>query len=565
MSRINQDSETQDERSSYAYIGDNTGAKVTVRKSASPFYGTQNFYLEFSLSGDYLRGYGWDPQHAAHVVRIVYRRLDQHGKNTAEPAVVAGYISVKNVNLSSVFSQDSKYRIGVDVNDLADSLAARIDLAKKLIKQAEDKQQMGLQRKLDILETKLEVTLKYLIDAGWTHVILATGWRELLGREKFVDRLDINLDFFNFFYPEKAFPIGNISEYAWEKWVGRDKILWQLFPEGELVQSTTKKGRKLQNRYELKIGKSVSQQFPNLKVTFNYTANDVWSQESSEKTKLVTSKKWPTVDEVVEDNEKNLQTQPYGDEAEKARSKALKWAEKFLIQSVRLQKKGKKKLAQKNEDAAQRLWKAVARSCEKEQEKLISDVDNITDSTSDALIKAGIKAVNGMKKIQMLGGDEDGKASERTMNSLARKYEDRFDKQLENLKIASPDSPEIIRLTQELLKSQEAIQMTEGDTNQESKINKWIATNASKLEERYKINPALDDVMKSLIRIQLLVLGSTLPKSLLGDTEIKSYVEELQRHAREKAEKELQSLPEPEIAQIKGKDLESKVIPKAVQ
>jgi hypothetical protein len=165
----------QKERPNYVHTAGQTGGKTTARKLPIPFYGVQiSWQLEKPL-----RGYGWDPNQTANVVRIVYRPLDKDASPIGEPSVVAGYISVANVNLSEVL-QDNKYRIGVAVSDVADAIAARCDMARQLINQAISKQLLArardLELKLDLLKVKLS-EVHDLMDVGLTHIVLATGWR----------------------------------------------------------------------------------------------------------------------------------------------------------------------------------------------------------------------------------------------------------------------------------------------------------------------------------------------------------------------------------------------------
>jgi hypothetical protein len=541
VSRINQDSETQKERPSYVYIEGDTGAKITVRKSALLFYGLEApatpLHLRFApLPENTLEKYGWYPKHEAMLNWIYYRRLNTDGRNIAEDCVIAAYISVKNMDLSDAFGKDGKYRIGVDTHDLAESLEARIDFAKGLVEKSVGKEQINLKRKIKILETKKHITFKTLIEAGWTHVVLATGWRELLGKGKFVDRLDINLDFFDFFYPKEAFPIG----LPGETWIGRDQIIWQAFPKGEIVQSANKAGWILPNRYELKMRKFDSNNFPNLRITFNHASQDVWSQKSDRATKLMSPEGWPTIKEVVEENEKNLGLNYKGKDAEDARRKAQMWVQKFLAMAERYRKRGKKRIAEKNEKAARRLRIAIKKNYEKEQEELISGEGTTGQPTGEAegqgqsgseegttgqptgeaegqgqsgsgegttgrpawtgrgqgqsgsggkskkrehLTESTREALNYLGMTQLVGIDP-GKFHEKRMGELAEAYDEYLKEIVEELKDLSPDDPRLIDKITELMGTEAERQWTQSESN--TTFEKGRATAREKFKPRIK-------------------------------------------------------------------------------
>jgi hypothetical protein len=297
-----------------------------------------------------------------------------------------------------------------------------------------------------------------------------------------------------------------------------------------------------------------------LKITFNHAPFDLWNEDLGELEKPL--ERWATVAEVVEELEQELQSHPYGVEAKKARWRAKKWAEKFSRLARDLREKGKTELAKENEDAAQRLVKAVGNSLEIEQDKWISDLDNITDSTSKNLVKACRKALLGMAEISMSGGDEEGKLFERTRKSLLKKYEDRIEKQLEKLGKMSPDDPKFDEHVRELVKSNEQIYLLK-DADASSRWEVWREKNATALEERYKRNPALDKEMKSLLRIHVLVFDSKdIPESLSGDSNIKAYWEQLQAYVkqlRSTTEGSIE-LTQAEISRTEGKEIKGEAI-----
>jgi hypothetical protein len=538
------------ERPNYANLAGSTGGRTEARIPYAPFYGVQTSWLNDKS----LTGYGWDPKHTANVVRIVYRPLNEEGKLTGEPTVVAGYISVVNVNLDE-FLQDNKFRIGVDVTDVIDAIATRCNMLQELIKKALDEGSLErakeLEVKLDVLEIKLS-ELRDLMDVGVNHIVLATGWREIEGEGKFVDRLDLNSYFFKNFYPKEAFPIGNEAEG--QSWVNRDFFLWQLFPEGEIVYPCECE----HGLGQWRIGKSDSQRFPNLKIIFDHSDADVWDENLGETEKL--GEKWLAVSELVERLEQEIQKNPSGVEAKKARWRAMRWGIKLQRLARELRKDGKQEAAQKNENGAQRLFIAVKNSHEKEQDSLISDLTNIGDTTGKDFIKKSRKVDMGIRDVLSTQGDEDGKLAKRTIDCLLEKYEDRAEKLFERLEKTSPTEPKYGEYVVELMKSLDsAFSMRESGEAEQSIArisDRLIEKSTAALEKRYNLDPMLDKEMKRLIRIHVLFLHCPLPRSLRGDKKIEDYQKMLLSASEERPARP----QDPEIVGKIGKEIKGEFI-----
>ncbi len=429
-----------------------TGQNTSVKKKAPVFHGNQTFYLVEWLTTLYGSKYGIDPNNKTQLVRIFYRPQIDNEKRSPDYSVIAAYMSVWNVNLSTRLSKD-KYRIGVDLWDVKDSISSRIDLAIKLLDSGDIKDTTEIGNKLDILNSVIE-NIDNLISADWTHIVLATAWTENKGNKTF-DRLDINLDFFRVFYPRKAFPIGKGEAGSQVKWVDRDKLILRLFPNGKLTRSRKKrpggkKGHSLWNRYELKMSKKSLAKFPNLKITFNHSRVDIWSEEDEKSKKMVS--RWPTINEVVSDLEQDLKDHPYGSAAEKARRRAFKWVAKFQQRSMRLLKKKKNKLAEENDKAASKLIEAVQKSLTKEQKKLLKDLKG-TDPNGKDLTGAVRRALSGAGNIMLSGAeDKDGTADE-TMKIIGEKFEEQAKNLMKEFDGIDPDDPKFKDKVKKLIKA----------------------------------------------------------------------------------------------------------------
>lgn len=427
-----------------------TGEDTSVKKKAPVFHGNQTFYLVEWLTTLYGSKYGIDPNNKTQLVRIFYRPQIDDEIRSPDYSVIAAYMSVWNVNLSTRLSKD-KYRIGVDLWDVKDSISKRIDLAIELLDSGDVKDTAEIGNKLDILNSVIE-NIENLISADWTHIVLATAWTEKKGKKTF-DRLDLNLDFFRVFYPRKAFPIGKGVAGSQVKWVDRDKLVMRLFPNGKLVRSKKsrpggKKGHALWNRYELKMSKNSLRKYPNLKITFNHSRVDIWSEEDEKSKKMVS--RWPTINEVVSDLEQDLKDHPYGKAAERVRKKAFKWIAKFQQRSMRLLKKKKNKLADENDKAASKLIEAVQNSLTKEQKKLIKDLKG-TDPNGKDFAGAVRRALSGAGHIQLTGADEE--TADETMKIIGEKFEEQAKNLMKEFEDINPNDPKFKDKVKKLIKA----------------------------------------------------------------------------------------------------------------
>ena len=560
----------------------NTSANIyTKQKEAPPFYGVKSEFRP-DVYWDIPR-YGWFPSGNAKVTQIIYIRND-HSRIR-----ITGFISQKPENVSAFFPSN-EFRIGVRTSDVHDSIEARINAAKEFLElERNDKLDMdvfnkgklaseaikNLEIKLSLLENAFEV-IKGIINKGWTHIIVVSAWKE--GK---TDRIDLNNDFFDVFYPKEAFPIaGYISDSP--TWVNRDDFIWQFFPEGVTVQSMAGKN-KLWNRFDYKIE---SDELDNLRVTFNHSAIDVINENEDKVEKLLVKKKWPTVEEVVKNIDDNITDKPFGNKADRARKNAVKWAERFLIRARQLRKRKKIMFAEQNEEAAKQVMEYVRESLENEQKKIISDLNSITDPMSRKVDEISKEALTNLSELMMVGGEvEQGELTTNTTKSIVSIFKDRAELQLDELKnsdyndnnfkskgvkaintiaqlqllpevskdvlnkrsndeilnetisllskktvdevkeLSKPGVPWDIRKLEKLL--QQNFQLGEIHKPDGVTINDLSKRNFEELEKSYAINPSLNNKMKSLISVQVIILKGRLPEKLYKDRNIQNYLKKL--------------------------------------
>jgi hypothetical protein len=448
----------------------NTGVANKFNKTITPFFAHSTLYNlvdPFGLGADLVGNLA--------VIQIVYDPPEIELTPEGRRVTIAGFVSPVNEDLSDFFSTDA-YRIGVEMSRVISELESRIESAEQVIVQKrEDSEEV--EDKVELLNSSLEMA-KELDNSGWTHIILATAWRQYSRSGDFTDRLDLNFDFFDLFYPEKAFPIPSV-----EKGLGpRSFFIWDFFPEGKVVESELY-GIKLWNKYRYDFA---ADKFPKLRITFNHVGVDVLSQDVrmyGSKEKLRVQKKWPTVAEVVEQLEQELRDNTSGKEAAKARRRAMKWAERFLRRAIKLRKQNKDRRAQTKEDAAEELMKAVRENLDAEQEGIIEEIRNITDPMSRKVDVLSRKAVKNRADAQMLPGDDDeDELMEKTFNTIGGKYRERAKKQLEDIKNAEPDDPKLHKKVREALKSNEKLMMI-GEDDPEL-MQETMEESAGKYEKR---------------------------------------------------------------------------------
>ena len=560
---------------------DKTGRLLSKQREAPPFYGIKSeFSPEIYID---IPPYGWFPPGRAKVVQIVYKGLD---KGTLR---VAGFISEIPENVSEYFPKN-EFRIGIRTSKIKESLESRIDAAKNLLELEKNNKidtesfrksklateaLKNMEIKLNVLTDCLD-TLKNIIDGGWTHIIIATAWKE--GNK---DRLDLNNDYFELFYPKEAFPIAGYKNDS-PVWVKRDDFIWELFPEGNIVPSRTGKNI-LWNRYDYIID---SEELHNLKITFNHSTIDVMNENEDKVEKLLVKKKWPTVDEVVKGIIENLGNNLYGNKADRARKNAVKWAYRFLRRAEQLRKRKKNKFAAHNENAAEEIMKGVRESLAKEQKKIIGDLNGITDPMSRKTDIISKEALKNLGELMLVGGEDgEGELMTNTTKSIVNLYKKRAELQLDDLKKTNSDDPDFKSKTVKALKTLSRLMLfpdeednTSGKRSNDEILNEtmdlvsdritgqikrmgdpgipWEPLKLSKLIEQnmllgethkpnnetleklksrsfneiekvYSLNPALNKRLKILISIHTKVLNGNLPDQLYRDQNIINYLKRL--------------------------------------
>jgi len=498
----------------------NTGVANKFNKTITPFFAHSTVYNlvdPFGLGADLVGNLA--------VVQIVYDPPENELTPEAKHVTIAGFVSPVNEDLSDFFSTDA-YRIGVEMSRVISELESRIENAEQVIAQKREDSD-DVEDKVELLKSSLEMA-KELDNSGWTHIILATAWRQYSRSGDFTDRLDLNFDFFDLFYPEKAFPIPSL-----QKGLGpRSFFIWDFFPEGKVVESELH-GIKLWNRYRYDFA---AHQFPKLRITFNHVGVDVLSQDVrmyGSKEKLRVQKKWPTVAEVVEQLEQELRDNTSGKEAAKARRRAMKWAERFLRRAIKLRKQRKQKkdkFAQTNEDAAEELMKAVRENLDAEQEGIIEEIENIKDPMSKKVDVLSRKAVKNRADAQLLPGDSDeDELMGKTLKTIGGKYRERAKKQLEDIKNADPDDPKLHKKVGEALKSNATL-MTIGEDDPElmqetteetaGKYEKRAENQLKELENTDADDPQFEKKKTDLTRTneKLMTYGSSQSGAILDKT-----------------------------------------------
>ncbi|MBS4032862.1 MAG: hypothetical protein KGZ85_00235 [Ignavibacterium sp.] len=572
-----------------------SGTIYTKQKESPPFYGVKSEFRP-DVYWDIPR-YGWFPSGNAKVTQIIYNNNDLRIR-------IAAFISPKPENVSAFFPSN-EFRIGVRTSDIHDAIKARIDAAKEFLElERNDKLDTdlfnkgkiasesikNLEIKLSLLENTFEV-MKGIINKGWTHIIIVSAWKE--GK---TDRLDLNADFFDVFYPKDAFPIaGYISGSP--SWVSRDDFIWQFFPKGVAVQSKAGKNI-LWNRFEYIIE---SKELDNIKITFNHSTIDVINENEDKVEKLVVQKKWPTVKEVVQSIEDNLKNKPYGNKADRARKNAVKWVERFLIRARQLEKRKKTKFAKENEEAAEKVMEYVRASLENEQKKIISDLNGITDPMSRKVDEISKEALTNLSELMMVGGEvEQGELTTNTTKSIVNIFKDRAELQLDELKNSDyndknfkskavktintisqlqllPDesdpvlnkrsNDEILNETMELLSKKIVVQIKDlgnpsvqwdamklvklheqnyqlGETHKpdDDTLNELRTKSFKEIEKVYSLNQSLNKKLRLLISVHVRMLKGRLPKELYKDINVKNYLHELKAPIREEVSKGDKSL-----------------------
>jgi hypothetical protein len=535
-----------------------SGSYMDFTAVGVPFYSTQRYYLLEPLTN-----YGWCPSNSAYLVQIWYAPYD------APKGRVAGMISVANEELTDYFD-DGTYRVGVSASKVRDSLTYRIDAAKKLLSQggAEKLAETAMGREaVDNLEGKVArlnhclADLDELARAGWTHLVLATGWQEPDRNGRELDRLDLNDDFFSKFYPLDAFPLAGLTSGA--TWVHRDYFLRELLPEGFMVTTNRAEGQVV-----------TCSKYPRLKITFNLVRHDLLDEKTGKKAKLVGTPSWPTVEDVVKKVTQNLNANYLGKDGDKARKEAYRWAAKFMKRELDLRKRKKTKEADLNGKACKDLFDAVAVSLMKENKKVYQDFKNIKDPLSKDVMKVTKELLNNLAD-QMMNPSLDPERVQEQANSQIEEAADlqqtRANKQGGNLKNVDPLSTQYIKdLTETFRSSGNALsggssaqdtsmadisfsyvegmkklidqsvwrshkfwwfyhnnyQIAEPHVLPPEYVEKGMKKNLAEMEREFKRQPGLNknERLVNLIRIHMRAFNQKVPDYMLTEPQIAAYV-----------------------------------------
>ena len=242
--------------------------------------------------------------------------------------------------------------------------------------------------------------------------------------------------------------------------------------------------------------------------------------------------------------------------------------------------------AEQNEEAAKQVMEYVRESLENEQKKIISDLNGITDPLSRKVDEISKEALTNLSELMMVGGEvEQGELTTNTTKSIVSIFKDRAELQLDELKnsdyndknfkskgvkaintiaqlqllpevskdvLNKRSNDEILNETISLLSKktvdeikdlnktgvpwdirklekllQQNFQLGEIHKPDGVTINDLSKRNFEELEKSYAINPSLNNKMKSLISVQVIILKGRLPEKLYKDRNIQNYLKKL--------------------------------------
>jgi hypothetical protein len=512
-------SSEEDKKSNYVEIAGQTGTENKVRLTLEPFFAVQTLWVNDKSLADY----GWDPQSAAYVVRIVYRPLNQEGKMTAEPTVVAGYISPRNVNLSEI-EKDGTYKIGVAIDDVIATLEARVKVAENVrpttYSEGSYDETVNIDNSIERLNEIISDLKKKSEEQKIKYFVLARGSRQTFASKETVDKLEINEAFFDRFYPAFVFPIGREADCSW---INRDCLLNGLFLEKEKQED---KAINLENNEFLKKTKKEKngesddrENFPSLKTSFTQFNETIIQKENSKETSedeqedkaLKDQKNWPNLQTIVEQFNNELKKEPahQGSQVGDFIDRALEWASKFQFLAKRLNRNHRCKEAEEYENAALEITDIALKSCCREQKRLIENLKLFEDVDSDALL-IHIDAIHtNSGQLQRFGDYEDLPENFTITNQahacIASKLDARMQKFFEKLKHLDPEKDEYLKKINQIVDDRArllTLQIEENKIYDMYDVARYLAIRWQKLFDNLKnTNPNLSEYGEKIFEL----------------------------------------------------------------
>ncbi len=444
-------SDQQSEHSWFLTHGRYSGRRAKLTRRSPPIYGIQQWCNDLKPDG-----YGADPEGKSCVISLLYRPWDKQGKILAPETPIAGYISPENEILAD-FTSYEKFRIGVSLSRVKSSLKARIDLADRLLKwNTYPGPARILNIRWKILLQRL-TELKIMIAAGVSHLVLATIWNyQDPKNDEMHDFLDLNKDFFDTFYPESGFPIGDPETMDTNSWVNRDTIIWKMLREGRLDKTTHMGDR---TEWVLNNPKPFGN---NLHITFNSQPTAIWKDEPDREEILWDRLK--KVEDIIHEVKLDLNDHKSGWWAQRAKRNATS------VVIALLHREGL--IDDVDESRMDELYQAIIQNAENEVNSYINELNNIVDPCSKDVDRVFIMAYDCLRILQGISpgketNNEESNAEPEVpyetridllQDSLRSAFKDKCEKRVEKLIERARDRSRVESVVYELVWSLESAQ-----------------------------------------------------------------------------------------------------------
>lgn len=399
-----------------AEAGDATGDLTRYEIQGVPFFAVQEIYVTAVSTG-----YGWSPAEDPYVVRIYQERPDK------TVVCLAVYVSVENEDLSKFFN-DGTYRIGVRLDKVKAALEGRIRAATDLLKAGGGEAIAHLKlgwRALEILPWKLVrlqrtvEKVKCLMEGGWSHFVLVSGWNAIDAEKEPIARLDLNTDFFNSYYPQGAFPVAGLGGTR---------------QAGQAVQSTSRRDvtyvncdcvvsslceesvREALETHQTKATSNIS--LPGVEVSFNRSMGILVNEDKGPLISWTPKTTWPLLPVLVQELSDLLGKYPEWPESEAARCIVLSQIARLGRLSGKLHKRGKKKESSQIDAGQADLVAPLIASHKGELRKILGELSNATKKTLDKVALLSRRAVGNLAAIQASRDAQSGDLTVETHETL---------------------------------------------------------------------------------------------------------------------------------------------------
>lgn len=421
-----------------------TGKPKKVNINRPPILAVSTVYTQTNHYG-----YGQDPLcfrgQPAELMTFWYRPPGAAGVEA-----VGGYITVKNVTLNTQFN-DGKLHCGVNIPDVITALTARIDMATRMIQKGDNESPTSLKPKIASL-TRSVRQLNARLAAGVARIELARAWTERRKDGRRLTRLDINRKYFDDFFPESAFPIGNIDWNAvedlapgWQAtwlprpWVSRDDLVLDLFPSGvwKPLYRAGSPARRLD-----------SDVHPNLLITLNAVNRMIVAPAS------VNWAQWPTVEDMTAELTGALQTNTTGPDATAARLAAEREAERLRNRAMEAKEQGDSSQAQKFENGIPPIIAEMIVNAVNDLTQVLSTLESIPSNDPDFERFADGTVELAEDHYRLTGHDD---LTRKAFGILGKKFDERVGAELTTLQsTTSPPVYQLLEMTDAVIRELES-------------------------------------------------------------------------------------------------------------